>query len=185
VHNIANNKITSLNLGYLHNMDFTKRSPDGTIYGLRANYSLFYKYEDFITWLKKEKIISKGDNHPGAQNVSSPLAGKECLSLGSEFIYLFDKNDYLYSCTAKVLVTDTAIRIHKNLLFKKWGDYYNYLNVAFKFNVKIIKILLIFNYFVIIFYFDDSIFYCFYEIFISLLFLFSILIFFDNFIFSD
>lgn len=118
-------------------MDFTKRNPDGTIYGLRANYSVFYKYEDFISLLKKEKVIS--DNTPktaqGAKPETTASVGKESLSLGSELIYLFDKNDYLYSCTAKILVTDSALRFHKSLLFKKWGDYFNYLNVAFKFNV--------------------------------------------------
>lgn len=155
VHNISSNRSTSLNLGYLHNMDFTKRNLDGTVFGLRANYSIFYKYEDFISWLKRENIIS--DNKPthtaqGA-NPTAPLVGKEFLSLGSEFIYLFDKNDYLHSCTAKVLVTDSAVRLHKNLLFKKWGEYFNYLSVAFKFNVNSFQCCYI-KYFVCLFVFS-------------------------------
>lgn len=132
--------MTSLNLGFLHNMDFTKLNMEGSIYGLRANYSLFYKYEDFIHLLKKENIIKKGDHYN--QNVNAPLVGKEFLTLGSEFTYLFDKNDYLHSCTSKVLISDSAIRLHKNLLFKKFGDFFNYLNVSLKFNVRIFFFLI-------------------------------------------
>jgi len=157
IHNLPNNKLTSLNLGYLHNMDFTKRDIDGTIYGLKINYSLFYKYDDFVNLLKSENLIKKQEHHQQKINLdnikdkdnittpikATPITSKENLTLGSEFIYLFYKNDYLYSCTGKMMLSDAAIRFHKNILFKNWGDYFKYLDLAFKFNVRMkIKIKL-------------------------------------------
>lgn len=118
-------------------MDFTKKDIDGNVSGLKINYSLFYKYDNFFQ--KIESLNLFGHSHHGHDTTKKPHEGKSHLSLGSEYIYLLKKNPYLTSITGKVLVSENAIRFHKNYSFKKWGDYFNSLNLAMKFNV-------IFNY---------------------------------------
>ena len=115
-------------------MDLTKRDVDGTIYGLKINYSLFYKYENFLNKLKSCNYL-RGWTCAGPTDKDSHVEGKEHLSLGSEYIYLFNKNDYITSCTAKVMVSDSAVRLHKNYAFKRCGDYFNSLNLAVKLSV--------------------------------------------------
>lgn len=115
-------------------MDLTNRDLDGTVYGLKINYSLFYKYENFLNKLKSCNYL-RGCVSEAPTEKGSHVEGKEHLSLGSEYIYLFNKNDYINSCTAKVMVSDSSVRLHKNYAFKRFGDYFNSLNLAVKFSV--------------------------------------------------
>jgi hypothetical protein len=112
----------------------TKKTDDGFIKGLKINYSVFYKYDNFFNMLISRKLFNFGENeHNDIKN--EKIVGKEHLSLGSEFIYLFDKNEFITSATGKLMVTNNDVRFHKNLLFKKCGDLFNSLNLAIKFNV--------------------------------------------------
>lgn len=123
-----------MTFGYLHNMDFTKKASDGTVHGLKFNYSLLYKHDDFF-----EKLSQKGYFLAEylAHKKTKEVEGKQHLALGAEYTYLFDKNPYINSVTGKVMVTKSAVRFHKNYAFKKCGDLFNSVNLAVKFNVKL------------------------------------------------
>lgn len=128
--------------GYLHNMDFTKKALDGTVHGLKFNYSLLYKYDNFFNKIDEKGFF--GSKSQGHHEEKKALVAKQHVSLGAEYTYLFNKNPYLNSVTGKVLVTDSAIRFHKNYAFKRHGDLFNSINLAVKFNVNFF-IFFIFN----------------------------------------
>lgn len=135
--------------GYLHNMDFTRKALDGSVSGMKLNYSLLFKYDNFF-----QKLAEKGyfgaKSHGHHNEEHKPIVGKQHLALGAEYTYLFNKNPYINSVTGKVLVSDSAIRFHKNYAFKRCGDLFNSLNVAVKFNVLFI-IFFIFFIFILFF----------------------------------
>lgn len=128
--------------GYLHNMDFTEKSLDGTVHGLKFNYSLLYKYDNFFQKLNEKGYF--GTRQQGHHEVLKQVDGKQHVSLGGEYTYLFNKNELINSVTGKVLVTDSALRVHKNWSFKKYGDLFNSFNFGVKFNVIFIFIFILF-----------------------------------------
>lgn len=115
----------------MHNLDFTKKNKRKEIYGLKINYSLFYKYDDFINELRSGFILTKG------VNAENKLKSKEHLFLGIEFIYFMKNNPYMSSVTCKTLFCKNAIKLHKNYSFKKYCDFYDRLDLAVNLSVNI------------------------------------------------
>jgi len=122
-------------------MDLTEKAADGSISGFKINYSAFYKVENISNKIPSQlldNIMAKlvlGDHNKKEEKKDESKVAKNHYSLGGEFIYLFGKNPYLTSATGKVMITNNAVRFHKNFLFKKCGDLFNSMNLAVKFNV--------------------------------------------------
>jgi len=119
--------------GYSHNIDFTRKALDGTINGLKLNYSFLYKYDNFFQKLSEKWYFDANSQQQNEKQ--KPVVGKDFLALGGEYSYFFNSNPIINSVNGKVLVTCSSIRLHKSYAFNRCGDLFNSLNVAVKFNV--------------------------------------------------
>lgn len=108
-------------MGYLHKMDFNN--------GWKLNYSLFYKYDNFCNKLRSCNYLF---------DRSTPYVkvdGKETLMFGTEISHKFKNNDYLNSVSAKYVITEQGLKLHKVANFKGFGDIVDNFNFIWKANV--------------------------------------------------
>jgi len=98
--------------------------------GWKLNYSIFYKYDNFVNKLRSCNYLFDRDT-PYVK-----VEGKENLTFGTEMSYKFKENDFLNSVSGKYVLTEQGLKLHKTANFKGYGDLFESLNFSWKANVK-------------------------------------------------
>ena len=124
---LHNNNKSSLNMGYLHNIDVCS--------GFKVNYSLFYKYDNFVNKLKScNYLFDKSADY-------KKVEGQEHLTFGVEVKKNFTDNKFVNSATWKAVVDQKGLKFSKTGNFKGYGDIFDSVNWGIKGNVKLFLIL--------------------------------------------
>ena len=109
-------------MGYLHNITFEN--------GFKANYSLFYKYDNFLNKIKS-------CNYFFDKNTSdTKVEGKENLTFGTEMSYKFKNNDFINSVTGKYVLNQQGLKLSKTVNIKGIENIFDNANISWKAVVK-------------------------------------------------
>ena len=97
--------------------------------GLKVNYSLFYKYDNFLNKLRSCSYLF---------NKSIPYTrvdGKENLTFGTQFSYKLKDNTVLNSVGMKYVLNEQGLKVNQTVNLKGFRDVFDNANVSLKANV--------------------------------------------------
>ena len=109
-------------MGYLHNITLEN--------GFKINYSLFYKYDNFLNKLRSCNYLFE-KNTPYTK-----VEGKENLTFGIDFSYKFKNIDFINSVNSKIVVNEQGVKASKTLNLCGIKGLFESVNVTWKANVK-------------------------------------------------
>ena len=113
-------------MGYMHDIELAS--------GVKAKYSLFYKYDNFVNKLRSCNYLF--DKSAEYKNVE----GKEHLTFGVEFNQKWKNSDFINSMTEKVVIDGKGLKASKVTSFKGYGDIFDELKVSVKAHVRLLLI---------------------------------------------
>lgn len=109
-------------MGYLHKMDFDN--------GLELNYSLFYKYDNFLNKLNSCNYLFRNGNQ-------AKVVGQEYLTFGTEASYKPKDNVFVRKLSQKFVINHEGVKTTKTIHFKGYQDYFDSFDFTWKTKVLI------------------------------------------------